>query len=135
MYKRQIEAFATTDGIFTFGPDGAMYVLERVDGVATVQRVYRVSLSGGIIRDIKNVIAQKQEAIEKIAGLIAKEQETCDKLGQMLECGDYGDFTKKDIANAIRKLEFSIDQQEKAICELEDSVFWLEKVLAFLGVE
>jgi hypothetical protein len=121
--------------IFTFGPDGAMYVLERVDGVATIQRVYRVSLSGGIVRDIKSVIAQKQEAIDKIAALLAKEQETCDKLAEMLECGDYGDFTKQDIAKAIRKLEFSIAEQEKAICELEDSIFWLEKVLTFLGVE
>ena len=69
----------------------------------------------------------------RIRKLTATEQIVYDRFGEMLDSGDYGDFTRQDIVKARRKLEVSITEQQKAISELEDSIFWLERVLSFLG--
>ena len=117
--------------IFTFGPDGAMCVLERVDGVPTIQRVYReLSLLEQAIANIEGAIADKQTAIEAITSSLEKEWASYDAL-DLLE--PEGDLTEQEIAKAMKKLEISIDQQQKVISDLEDSIFWLERVLSFLG--
>lgn len=122
--------------IFTFGPDGAMYVLERVDGVPTIQRVYRkLSLLERVIENIEEAIAEKGVALEAVETSLANEQAAYAILGEMLDSGDYGDFTRQDIAKAIKKLKVSIAEQGRVIRDLEDSIARLEDALMLLGVE
>ena len=67
-----------------------------------------------------------------IISSLGKEQAAYDALA-LLE--PEGDLTEQDITKSMKKLEISIAGQERAISELEDSIFWLEKVLSFLGAE
>jgi uncharacterized coiled-coil protein SlyX len=120
---------------FTFGPDGAMYVLEWLEGLATIQRVYRVAFLSGIISDIEDAIAEKQAAIAEVESSLAKEQAALDGLADMLASGDYEGLTEKDITKAMKKIELSIAEQGRVIGELEDGIARLEIALGFLGAE
>jgi hypothetical protein len=118
--------------IFTFGPDGAMYVLEWVDDVATIQRVYSVALLQGIIQNTEAAIADKEAAILDVESSLAKEQAALDDL-EVLE--PEGDLTKQDVTKAMKKIEVSITEQARVISDLEDSIARLKETIMLLGYE
>ena len=93
------------------------------------------TLLDNVIEAIEEAMVQKAVALEAVGTALAEEQNASATLDEMLDTGDYCGLTQQDIAKAIKRLEISIDRQQKVISDIEDSVFWLEKMLTFLTVE
>ena len=90
------------------------------------------TLLDNVIEAIEEAIAQKTVALDAVEAALASEQTALDLLNEMLDTGDYCGLTKQEIDKTIKKLEISIAGEGRVITDLQDSIFWLERILSFL---
>lgn len=87
------------------------------------------------VEKIETAIAEKLRIINEIDGLIQLEIEANEALELVLDSGDYGDLKKKDINNAINKLDAGTRQQLRSISDLDSSIDKLIESLSWLDIE
>ena len=84
---------------------------------------------------IQQAIAEKEEALERVDAALEKEWAAYDALEELLESGDYGDLSRRDVFIARRKILPAIQQEEQAIDALGKSIEKLRSALTALGLE
>ena len=85
------------------------------------------------IISIKDAIAEKLDALERIEVAMEKEWAAYDALKELLDTGDYGDLNKGDIVAAMQKIHSSIQHQQQSIDALQKSIEKLLYSLSTLG--
>ena len=116
------------------------------DGVIDEVAVWNRALSAeeieqlyleGIIEDVEDVIAQKDQILEAIDEALEKEWAAYDALEQLLESKDkdYDGLKKGDIVQAKQKIHSAIQHEQQSTDALEKSIKKLEDALTALGWE
>ncbi len=108
------------------------YATERTDIWVSylIQDPYELA-----IINIEDAIAEKAEAMERIDAALEKEWAAYDALKELLESGDYGDLSRRDIFKAKRRIRFAIRLEKWSKKVLGKSIEKLEDALMALGVE
>ena len=108
------------------------YATERTDIWVSylIQDPYELA-----IINIEDAIAEKAEAMERIDAALEKEWAAYDALKELLESGDYGDLSRRDIFKAKRRIRFAIRLERWSKKALVKSIEQLEDSLWFLGWE
>ena len=102
-----------------------------------IQQLYLEGLSSyeRAVINIDDAIAEKQEALDRIDAALEKEWAAYDALKELLESGDYGDLSRRDIFKAKRRIRFAIRLEKWSKKVLVKSIEKLEDALMALGVE
>jgi len=89
-----------------------------------------------VINRTEEAIAEKEEALQKIDVALEKELEAYETLGEILESGDYGDWTRQAILGARWKISIAILYDEDYIKKvLGENIDKLQLTLSVLGIE
>lgn len=102
-----------------------------------IQQLYLEGLSSyeRAVINIDDAIAEKQEALDRIDAALEKEWAAYDALKELLESGDYGDLSRRDIFKAKRRIRFAMRLEKWSKKVLVKSIEKLEDALMALGVE
>jgi len=126
------EAFAwlMTNGTFTFGPDGAIYVYEQIGTSAVISRIFDpssfVDPYAATVESIEAAIAAKHETIAAIISDTDKDREVLEALDELDKTGE---IDPNYIEAARRHVLHAINRQMKAIAELKKGISELERAL------
>ena len=134
----QIEEFIRKPKVntkMTFGPDGAMYVMESGwgDTTVTISRIYYSPYTVAT-RLISEALDDKQKCAEAIEATLDKELEAYRLLDEMLETQQYEGLAKNDIVRAKQTVHSAMQQQEQTLDDLNKSIANLQGSLELLGI-
>ena len=134
----QIEEFIRKPKIatrMTFGPDGAMYMMESGwgDTTVTISRIYYSPYTVAT-RLISEALDDKQKCAEAIEATLDKELEAYRLLDVMLQIQFYEGLAKNDIVRAKQTVHSAMQQQEQTLDDLNKSIANLQGSLELLGI-
>ena len=120
---------------FDIGFDGAMYVVERIEGNLVITRVVVAEPYAVAVAGIEDAIAEKRDALEIVEFAIDRELsvlEALDLLEQSDNLGDWG-LSRGDVLKARARVLTALNHQENIKADLIKSIQKLEAALENLN--
>jgi hypothetical protein len=124
-------------GTFFDGQIDEVAIYDRALSAEEVQQLYYEGFSDyeRAIVLIEDALAEKEEALEASLRAVEKEWLAYESLEELLESGDYGDLSKRDIVIAKQDIHSAIQHEWQSMKSLERSIKRLMYSLAGLGEE